>query len=518
MRLRTKFMLLVGGVVLVSFGITFYRTSAFQQELVMAQASNQARMLYRQILLTRKWVADHNGLFLIKGPGADPNPFLAEPEVRGAAGEVYVKRNPAMVTRELSEYAEAAGFFRYRVTTLKPLNPSNVPDDFERRGLIDFEGGVTEIIDVDTGPDGRILRYMAPLKVEKSCLECHAHQGYQVGDIRGGLSISIPIGWVYDSIAANNRMLIGIAALTIVLVAATLLFMIDVLVVRRLGMLARAMERYPGTDGRLGELPGGDDEVGSLAERFSQLCRRLVDYQRELDKIREQAAQSEKMAAIGRLAAGVAHEINNPLSGMLNCVKAMEEKPGDPELARRYLGLLGKGLGRIGHIVRQLLNFGRREPLQLRQARLDDLVRECFVLLELGLKNIEARLDLQLEGSLPLDAEAVKQVVVNLGLNAIQAMPDGGVLTVRTRASEAGGAYFEVEDTGIGIAREQLARIFEPFYTTKEVGEGTGLGLSVTYSLVQRMGGKINVTSEPGRGSCFRVELPATPDAIRPAD
>ena len=506
MRLRTKFILLVGLVVVFSFGVTFYRTSAFQQELVLAQASNQARMLYQQILLTRKWVADHNGLFFLKGPGADPNPFLSDPEMRGEKGEIYVKRNPAMVTRELSGYAESAGFFRYRVTTLKPINPANAPDDFEKRSLRGFEAGAQEVIEIESNPDGRFLRYMAPLLVESSCLECHAWQGYKEGDVRGGLSVSIPIGWAYKSITANNRMLMAIAGITIVVVAGALLFLIDALVVRRLSLLARAMEQYP-EEVDLESLPTGRDEVGELSVKFSRLCRRLVRSQGELDKTREQVIQNEKMAAVGRLAAGVAHEINNPLSGMLNCVKAMQENPDDREQATRYMDLLGKGLGRIGHIVRQLLNFGRRDPLQLQKVQVDDLVRECFGLLELGMKNIETQLDLHLSQPVTLDGEAIKQVVVNLGINAMQAMPEGGTLSMRSR--QAGGmVILEVEDTGVGMSEDQFGKIFEPFYTTKEVGEGTGLGLSVTYTLVEQMCGRITVKSEPGQGSCFRVELP----------
>ncbi len=122
MSLRSKFIFLIGIVVVISYGITFYRTSQFQDELVLSQAARQARMLHKQILMTRKWVADHNGLFFMRQPGVEPNPFLDEPEMVDAQGVRYVKRNPAMVTRELSAYADKAGFCGYRVTTLKTIN------------------------------------------------------------------------------------------------------------------------------------------------------------------------------------------------------------------------------------------------------------------------------------------------------------------------------------------------------------------------------------------------------------
>lgn len=507
MRLRSKIMVLISAVVIVSFGITFYRTSEFQQDLVLEQAARQARVIHKQILLTRRWVSDHNGLFFLKTADVKENPFLEESVIRDEEGRPYVKRNPAMVTRELSEYADREGSFRYRVTTLQPINPANEPDDFERKSLEQFEQGVKEVIEIESDTGGRTLRYIAPLMVEESCKECHREKDYVSGDTRGGLSISIPIDWAFQEIAQNNRMLLGIWFITILVVGLTIFLLIDFMVVNRLQTLARAMDRFPEDVEPVERLPESDDEVGNLVFKLKELCRRLLTSQQELDRTREQVFQGEKLAALGRLTAGIAHEINNPLGGMQNCVKSMLESPDDEEMNRRYLELLSKGLKRIGDTVRQLLNFGRREPLQLRPVNVDDLVRECFSLLEYALKDIVLELDLKLDRSLNVDVEALKQVIVNIGLNAIQAMPKGGRLTVVSR--ELPGRFvLEFLDTGMGMDEEQVQKIFDPFYTTKDVGEGTGLGLSVTYSLVQSMNGTISVQSSADEGTCFRVELP----------
>jgi len=509
MQLRVKFIILIGLVVIVSYGVTFYRTSAFQYQLVIDQSIRQARMLHKQILLTRKWVADHNGVFLLKQPGVDSNPFLVEPAVWDVEGRQFVKRNPAMVTRELSELADREGFCRYRVTSLKPTNPANAPDAFERTCLQMFEKGGGEMTEIQATDRGRVLRYVTPLVVDSSCLDCHAGQGYAVGDIRGGLSVSIPMDRAFASIEENNRMLLGIGVVTILVVGGVLFLLLDTLVVRRLGVLARAMEQYPQV-GRVGELPTGDDEVGRLAGKFGDLCTRLDISQRELDQAREQVFQNEKLAALGRLTAGIAHEINNPLGGMQNCVKSMREDPDDHDMVRRYLGLLDKGLVRIGQTVRQLLNFGRREPLQPRRVQVDELIRECFELLSHSHRNVEIVLDLHLGQPCLVDVEALKQVIVNIGLNAIQAMWNGGTLTVTSRGTDS-TIVLTFADTGCGISPEHLAKIFDPFFTTKEVGQGTGLGLSITYSLVQRMQGVISVDSEVGHGTTFRIELPTVP-------
>jgi signal transduction histidine kinase len=185
----------------------------------------------------------------------------------------------------------------------------------------------------------------------------------------------------------------------------------------------------------------------------------------------------------------------------------MQESPDNRELNQRYLELLSKGLKRIGDTVRQLLNFGRRDPLQLQTVNVDDLIRECFALLEYGLKNIELKMDLKLTHPMSVDVESLKQVVVNIGLNAIQAMPDGGILSIESQEADA-GLLITISDTGMGMDEDQVHKIFDPFYTTKDVGEGTGLGLFVTYALVQNMNGRIKVESRKGQGACFQLELP----------
>ncbi len=513
MQIRTKISIIVGLVVIISYGITFYRTSAFQKELVFTQVIQQARMLHQQVLMTRKWVSDHNGLFVLKTAASQPNPFLEsnDREIRDSKGQTYVKRNPAMVTRELSHYSHQSGAFEYRITTLKPINPDNRPDPFERASLLRFEKGEKEVSQVMLKDGKHVLRYISPLYVEESCLECHAHQGYQVGGIRGALSTTILVDWAYGDIKKNNRMLLFICLATIVVVGLVIYLLMDVVVVRRLNRLAHAVDQYPERDD-FKSLKKDDDEIGILTEKFQELGDRLQSSQYELDQTRERVFQGEKLAALGRLAAGVAHEVNNPLGGMLNCVKSMGESPDDPEMNKRYLGLLEKGLKRVGNIVQQLLNFGRRQPAQYAVASIDELITECLTLLEYNLKKIDLHLELQLPEPRMVDGEALQQIVVNLVLNAINAMDDEGALTIRT-FEKRGRVILEIEDTGEGIAMESIDKIYDPFFTTKEVGQGSGLGLSIVYSLVERMKGVITVASEVGKGSCFRIELhPGSPE------
>ena len=509
MQLRTKFILLIGLVIGCSYGVTFYRTSSFHEDLVVEQATYQAKMLFHQIRITRQWVADHNGLFFVKSPGVESNPYLEQGQIRDEYGNWLVKRNPAMVTRELSAYAAREGMGQFNVTSLQPVNPANAPDEFERRTLKIFESGVAEAVVIEKIAGQHRLRYMAPLKVDESCLQCHSTQGYKVGDIRGGMNITIPMDLAFTEIRANNRMLLNIALATIVIVSLTIFFLFDFLVAKRLKILAREMDRYPQRHQGEGPLPKEeDDEIGVLAGHYRKLCKRLERSQQELDATREQVFQNEKLAALGRLVAGISHEINNPLGGMQNCIQTMRRSMDQPDLQARYLDLLAQGLDRIKGTVQRLLKIGRKEPLELRMGKVDEMIRDCLELTCMGRPEVVLDLHLGVDRPLLIGLEALRQVVMNLAGNAVQAMgAEGGSLRVTSRL-ESDRLVIEIADSGPGIDPEHQAKIFEPFFTTKEVGEGTGLGLPVSHSLITRMGGELTACNGAQGGAIFTVSVP----------
>jgi len=493
--LRTKFIIFIGAIISFSFLYMLHRTSVFEDEMIIRNAKQQARMLYKQILLTRQWVSDHKGLFVLKTSGVEANPFLDLPMVQDQNGKTYVMRNPAMVTRELSEYAARDGLGHFRVTSLKPVNPANKPDDFEKLCMVDFDLGHQEAVAVVTEPSGRVVRYIAPLNVDDSCLGCHARHGYAKGDIRGALSITIPIDWADQMIKKNNQSLIMIGIITIFLVTIALFLMFESLVVHRIDRLSDAMDHFPEPLPEQRLLPTVfRDELDVLDNHFNRFCDRLLKSHEELDKAQKQAWLNEKMASFGILTAGIAHEVNNPLGGMLNCVKTMQEYPQNGELHKRYLPLLDKGLHRIEHTMRQLLNFGRTEPLMLREIDVRKLIDECIDLLSYKLNDIDLEVNVTISKHYRLNSEALKQIIINIGLNAVQAMPNGGRLYVSADRRD-NNLYLVIRDTGMGIAKETMDHIFDPFFTTKDVGEGTGLGLAVTYSLVQQLKGDLFVDS-----------------------
>ncbi|MGI9537942.1 MAG: ATP-binding protein [Desulfocapsaceae bacterium] len=507
-KLKYKFILVIGVVLLVSFGVLLSYMTTLQNDLVIGQAQQQARMIHHQLILTRQWISDHQGLFVVKTDEVRENPYLEIPQIETQNGVTLVKRNPAMVTRELSEYAQKAGHGWFRVTSLDPVNPLNEPDAFERSSLERFNKiPLDEYMEIESSDSHKMLRYISPLIVKSSCLSCHAKHGYKEGDIRGALSISIPIDWADSIIKRNNIFIFMLGSFAVLAVTGLLYLLFNALVSNRLAALEQIMDHYPeGPDPDISP-PEGEDEIGRLSSRFAALCVRLDQSRSKLQQAHEQAFYNEKMAALGQITAGIAHEVNNPLGGLLNCVSNIQDDPENKELQTRYLPLIDKGLHQIESIMRQLLNFGRNMPLQLTKVDIDEEIKECMVLLNYRMKNIDLNLQLGITETLCVDTEAIKQIVVNIGLNAIQAMPDGGKFTIIS-SYESDKITIIFSDTGIGIDKEIIDKIFDPFFTTKEVGQGTGLGLAVTYSLLQQMGGTIKVDSRMSGGTTFTVQIP----------
>lgn len=238
-----------------------------------------------------------------------------------------------------------------------------------------------------------------------------------------------------------------------------------------------------------------------------RLYRDLQNKIRELKETQEQLIQSAKLAAIGELASNVAHEINNPLTSIIGFAE-MSLDEDDPEVVKTNIGIIEKESLRARDIVRQLLGFARKKPLQLADVDLNAIVREVIQLVSHQAKKARVVLRDEYDGlpTITGDADQLKQVFLNIANNAIAAMPEGGELAVTTEKSE-GYSIVRFRDTGTGIPPDVLHRIFEPFFTTKK-DKGTGLGLSISYRIIQDHGGRIDVESAGGRGTTFTVRLP----------
>ncbi len=252
------------------------------------------------------------------------------------------------------------------------------------------------------------------------------------------------------------------------------------------------------------------DEFSDLAVAFNTMLRQLQEHQ-------EQLLQAGKMAAVGTLTSGIAHELNNPLNNIGLTTEALIENLEDysPETKLKMLNQIDTQVERACATVRNLLDFTRKDQPVFTTVAVNDALRSTLNLLgnELSLGQIELEQDLGED--LPLVAanpRHLQQLFLNLLLNAIDAMPEGGPLSIRTFLDEDGSVRIDVADSGVGIPQENLDKIFDPFFTTKEPGRGTGLGLSVSFGIVEQHGGRIAVQSKPGVGTTFSVSLPRATD------
>jgi two-component system NtrC family sensor kinase len=245
--------------------------------------------------------------------------------------------------------------------------------------------------------------------------------------------------------------------------------------------------------------------VDGMADAVAQREEKLTQ------AVHQQVGRAEKLASIGRLAAGVAHEINNPLTGVLTFAHLMREKPNMDDQDRQDLDLIVHETTRAADIVRGLLDFARERPTMMQELDLNEVVRRTVRLIANQKKFEHIVIEQDLQHDLPFvfgDMNQLQQVLLNLSLNACTAMPQGGKLTISTAVVDS-RVVMRVIDTGCGIKMEHLDSIFEPFFTTQEVGKGTGLGLSVSYGIIEQHEGRLKVFSEVGRGSTFTIDLPA---------
>jgi len=383
----------------------------------------------------------------------------------------------------------------------------------------------------------RILAVITPIENQASCsnAECHAHPASQ--QILGVLDTHLSLAKADAQLAQSSRRMLAytfVASLAISLLSWVFVWR---LVGQPLKRLTKGTKEL--ADGNLGyQLQlSANDEVGELAASFNRMSLqlrsaneevvawaktledRVEQKTRELKRAHEHVLHVEKMATIGKMAAVVAHEINNPLAGILTYAKLVRRwiergevatsKKGEAE---QSLDLIASESHRCGDLVKNLLTFSRTAPMNVVTTDLNVVVDRSVRLLRHQMEMNSMELHLELGQGLPkiqCDPGQIEQVVLALVMNAIDAMPRGGNLWIGTRSSEAAmEVSIEVRDDGSGIAPEILPRLFEPFLTTKESGKGVGLGLAVSENIVERHEGRIEVQSELGKGTTFTVTLP----------
>ena len=710
----------------------------------VALAANEARASFQKDLVYRRWAALQGGVYVPPSEKTPPNPYLAHLPNRDLTttdGKKLTLVNPAYMTRQVHELGMEQYGVRGHITSLKPIRPENAADPWETRALQAFESGAKEISSIEKINDGTFLRLMRPLVTEQSCLKCHASQGYKAGEVRGGISVSVPMGPYVAATRGTQQALAsahgiaGLLGLVFLFVAGSRLrrseaalweseeryrqlvesaptpimahqdgrfALVNAATVTLFG--ARASDELIGTpvidrvhpdfrtlvrerieqmtstggsvplieekllrmDGSIidaevvatsfvhqgkptvqivirditerkrveadllrhkaqleaiydstpimmcllneqGQIERMNRAMAELAKPLASdgkqlrpsevlgcinaltaqegcgssqncidcplklaiqktlqtgsvqnqveasiqlagkggkrtmvvsastttlrlgnelkllLCFQDITQQRQLE---QQLQQVQKLEAIGQLAGGVAHDFNNMLAAIMMNLSLLQGNPSLDMEGKQLLLELMDSTKRSARLTRQLLMFSRRASMEIQNLNLNELVTNLLKMLH---RLIGENIDLRFERcpglpAVQADSGMMEQVLMNLCLNARDAMPRGGTLTIalgsveidKAKAKEHAegrvGAYvcLSVTDTGIGMDKSTLDRIFQPFFTTKEVGKGTGLGLATVHGIVGQHQGWIDVESQVGQGTRFRVFIPAT--------
>lgn len=386
----------------------------------------------------------------------------------------------------------------------------------------------------------RILGLINPIENAPACSNsgCHAHTPDK--QMLGVLDVTLSLAGVDQTIAQGERSMIMTFIVAILVISAIFATLIWIMIYRPVKQLIRGTKQVAAGNLDSTIEVSSQDEIGELASSFNHMTRELkvaneelTDWAKtmekrvdektlELKRANDQMIQVERMASIGKLAAIVAHEINNPLAGILTYAKLLLKKMGaistpDAEVMKQDLQMIAGESARCGEIVKSLLQFARQTVPNLQPHDVNEIIRQSMRLVQhkMHLMNLETKIEL--EEKLPFvvcDEQQIKQALVALLINACEAMhPEEGLLEVGSRnCPERQSVRIIIKDNGIGMDEETQKHIFEPFFTTKESIKGMGLGLAVVFGIIGRHSGTIVVESAPGRGAKFVIELPVKPE------
>lgn len=440
------------------------------------------RSFFNQIRTARRWNARSGGVYVPVSKHIRPNPYLNVPnrDITDNTGRKLTLIDPAYMTRLVSEVArQDTGSIQFHITSLKPINPVNAPNSWEKDALKKFEQGTKELYSFKTIHGEKYFQYIAPLTTKQACLTCHAKQGYKRGDIRGGIRVDIPVIrpiQIWPVIITHGSLWLG-------------------------GVFFILFVGY-----------------------------RMGTKQESVIRAKEEAEQSNR--AKSAFLACMSHEIRTPMNGIIATNQLLKSTPLTPE-QQQYVHTIGMSGETLLTIINDILDFTKydahRLELEERPLEISAVIKDVYLLLEANAKKKNNTLSVTIETEVPPyiygDVTRLRQIILNLVGNAVKFTENGSITTAVRVASRQNDVYtlqWSITDTGVGIPDDKQDQVFAPFKqadssTTRKYG-GTGLGLAICQRLVHRMGGEIWLKSKEGKGSTFsftiqarKAEAPKTP-------
>ncbi len=512
--------------VLVAYGgFHTYLTAKSQRDEILSEASastlrlaNTVRRSTRHAMLHSRREDVHK---MIEDVGQQEG--IEHVRILNKPGVITYSSNPGEINHVVDKKAEACYQCHDAEEPLTRLDTS-------RR---------TRVFQTDRGY--RTLAAIDVIYNEPSCWNaaCHAHPPTQ--NLLGVVDVGVSLAEADRRVARTTRNAIAFGLASTVAICGLVGWFIRRFVSQPVRRLLACTQKVARGDLDCTIQTASNDEIGDLARSFQKMTEDLrtaraqlsawahkleneVEHKtHDLKLAQAQVLRSEKLSSIGLLAAGVAHELNSPLTGILTYAHLLAKKAPDGSREKEHLKVIGNQAERCATIIRQLLDFSRERPPEKKHQDLHAVLEQALALVEHQWRSRDVTIEREFDPGLPhvfMDAGQMQQVFLNLLANAAEAMPGGGQVTLRTRAlvpaAPSGAATQTVPqevqiafcDTGVGIPPENIDKIFDPFFTSKEVGQGTGLGLAVSYGIIERHGGTIAVESTPGKGTTFTITLP----------
>lgn len=412
-------------------------------------------------------------------------------------------------------------------------------DDTEKLPLIkeSFKTGMGSGIYISQNEENNYVR-LEPILNLPECRTCHGKKNKYLGF----LSIDLSPGWLVRDINKNLYLTLGFSFSAVLFTGIILMFLLNRIIYQPVAELSRTMEKVDAGDMNARSKILTRDELGKLAENFNEMLAHIQQSNERIRQMQAKLLQVQKLAAMGRLTASLAHEINTPLTSILTCVDQLLEKELAEKASKRYLEIIRNEILRIYEIEKKLGSFSPSYEEQPEEINIKEMLTEISELVKPGAEKQNIKILTALSPDLPPvlgSSNQIRQVFMNMVSNAIYAMPRGGELKIEaleeklntglkkeenipsvekdmftaeiSEISPAAENFVRIKfsDTGTGIPTENIDKIFDPFFTTKDVGEGMGLGLSISYHIVRGHQGNIKVESQPGKGTTFAIMLPA---------
>jgi len=528
MSLRLRLVIPLACVLIAYGGFHTYLTARSQREEILTEATastlrlaNTIRRSTRHAMLESRREDVHK---MIEEVGAQEG--IEHVRILNKQGVIVYSADPNEINQEVDRTEEACNQCHKAEEPLESL------DEKSKRAR-EF-------------PTNRGYRALAAIDViynEPSCSSaaCHVHPESQ--NLLGVVDVGVSLEQADERVAQTTRNAVVFGCVSTVFICGLVGLFIYRFVSRPVQRLLECTRRIARGDLNCAIQTTSDDEIGQLARSFTNMTEdlrkarvQLSDWAhrleeevenktRDLTLAQAQIVRSEKLSSIGLLAAGVAHELNSPLMGILTFAQLVAKRmPGDSQ-EKRDLEVIVTQTDRCATIIRQLLDFSRERPPEKKRQDVHVVLEQAVALVERQALFLNIEIERDFDPDVPpilMDTSQMQQVFLNLLVNAGEAMPDGGRLTIRTRATVSAAraeskarqaAPDQVEivlrDTGTGIPPENIDKIFDPFFTSKDVGQGTGLGLAVSYGIIEQHGGTLDVESTLGEGAAFTIKLPA---------